>query len=183
VFAQARSRWTAFAYIGALLAERGDRKSCWQLAEAAGHATPRRMQALLAEHAWDWAATVLAAFRDLAFAEPDLVGLAERMDARISQDMEIEEFVTVILTEFSAGEVRLVNCGHHPPVKVAVDSAELQLVAPDRPEPPLGLHPCPARQDITLKPGSGCCSIPTAWSRRAIARAGSLSWAARWPRR
>ena len=34
VFAQARSRLTAFAYIGALLAERGDRKSCWQLAEA-----------------------------------------------------------------------------------------------------------------------------------------------------
>ena len=60
VFAQARSRLTAFAYIGALLAERGDRKSCWQLAEAAGHATPRRMQALLAEHAWDWKAALAA---------------------------------------------------------------------------------------------------------------------------
>src|SRR5271169_6572244 len=54
VFAQARSRLTAFSYIGALLSERGDRKSCWQLAEEAGHATPRRMQALLAEYAWDW---------------------------------------------------------------------------------------------------------------------------------
>jgi hypothetical protein len=51
VFAQARLRLTAFAYIRALLAEPGDRRSCWQLAEAAGHATPRRMQALLAEHA------------------------------------------------------------------------------------------------------------------------------------
>ena len=60
VFAQARSRFTAFAYIGALLAEPGDRKSCWQLAEAAGHATPRRMQALLAEHAWDWTAALAA---------------------------------------------------------------------------------------------------------------------------
>jgi SRSO17 transposase len=60
VFAQARSRLTAFAYIGALLAEPGDRRSCWQLAEAAGHATPRRMQALLAEHAWDWAAALAA---------------------------------------------------------------------------------------------------------------------------
>ena len=58
VFAQARSRSTAFAYISALLAERGDRKSCWQLAEAAGHVTPRRMQALLAEHAWDWTAAL-----------------------------------------------------------------------------------------------------------------------------
>ena len=35
---QARSRLAAFAYIGALLAEPGDRRSCWQLAEAAGHA-------------------------------------------------------------------------------------------------------------------------------------------------
>jgi SRSO17 transposase len=66
VFAQARSRFTAFAYIGALLAERGDRKSCWQLAETAGHATPRRMQALLAEHAWDWTAALAALQRFIA---------------------------------------------------------------------------------------------------------------------
>jgi SRSO17 transposase len=54
VFAQARSRFAAFAYVAALLAVTGDRKSCWQLGEEAGHATPRRMQALLAEYAWDW---------------------------------------------------------------------------------------------------------------------------------
>jgi SRSO17 transposase len=60
VFAQARSRLTAFAYVGALLAEPGDRRSCWQLAERAGHATPRRMQALLAEHDWDWKAALKA---------------------------------------------------------------------------------------------------------------------------
>jgi SRSO17 transposase len=58
VFAQARSRLAAFAYIGALLAEPGDRRSCWQLAEQVGHATPRRMQALLGEHAWDWKAAL-----------------------------------------------------------------------------------------------------------------------------
>src|SRR5271170_2455501 len=60
VFCQARSRLAAYAYVDALLAEPGDRRSCWQLAEAAGHATPRRMQALLAEHAWDWAAALAA---------------------------------------------------------------------------------------------------------------------------
>jgi len=60
VFAQASSRLTAFSYIGALLAEPGDRKSCWQLAERAGHATPRRMQALLAEYVWDWTAALAA---------------------------------------------------------------------------------------------------------------------------
>src|ERR1035437_9491347 len=54
VFAQARSRFAAFAYVAALLAVTGDRKSCWQLGEEAGHATPRRMQALLAEYSWDW---------------------------------------------------------------------------------------------------------------------------------
>jgi SRSO17 transposase len=54
VFAQARSRLAAFAYVGALLAGPGDRRSCWQLAEAAGHRSPRRMQALLAGHRWDW---------------------------------------------------------------------------------------------------------------------------------
>ncbi len=58
VFCQARSRLTAFAYVDALLAEPGDRRSCWQLAETAGHATPRRMQALLADHAWDHAAAL-----------------------------------------------------------------------------------------------------------------------------
>jgi len=63
VFCQARSRFTAFAYIGALLAEPGDRRSCWQLAEAAGHESPRRMQALLAEHAWDWKAALKAVQR------------------------------------------------------------------------------------------------------------------------
>ena len=66
VFARARSRLAAFAYIGALLAEPGDRRSCWQLAEAAGHATPRRMQALLAEHAWDWTAALAALQRFIA---------------------------------------------------------------------------------------------------------------------
>jgi hypothetical protein len=44
----------------ALLAEPGERRSCWQLAEQAGHATPRRVQALLAEHAWDWKAALKA---------------------------------------------------------------------------------------------------------------------------
>ena len=60
VFCQARSRLMAFSYVDALLAGPGDRRSCWQLAEAAGHPTPRRMQALLAGHAWDHAAALAA---------------------------------------------------------------------------------------------------------------------------
>jgi phosphoserine phosphatase RsbU/P len=97
-------------------------------------------------------AAVLAVFRELVFGEPDLARLAEQMDARLSRDMDIEDFVTVILAEFAPGYVRIVNCGHHPPVKLAAGAGGLQLMAPPRYEPPLGLHPHPAPQDIALRP-------------------------------
>jgi SRSO17 transposase len=75
VFAQARSRLVAFAYVEALLTVAGDRKSCWQLGEQAGHATPRRMQALLAEYAWDWRAVLerLQRFILAHLADPDAI--------------------------------------------------------------------------------------------------------------
>ena len=100
-------------------------------------------------------ASVLAVFREVAFGEADLVDLAASMDARLAREMEIEDFVTVILAEFAPGEVRIVNCGHHPPVKLAAGAGArgLQIMAPDGYSPPLGLHPRPARQDIELKPG------------------------------
>jgi serine phosphatase RsbU (regulator of sigma subunit) len=96
-------------------------------------------------------AAVLAVFRELAFGVPDLTVLAEQMDARLTQDMELEDFVTVILAEFAPGEVRIVNCGHHPPVKLSAGA--LQVMAPDGFVPPLGLQPRPVRQDIELMPG------------------------------
>jgi phosphoserine phosphatase RsbU/P len=98
-------------------------------------------------------AAVLAIFRELAFAEPDLIRLAEKMDARMSRDMEIEDFVTIILAEFAPGEVRIVNCGHQPPIKVGADGGGLEIMAPSAPTPPLGLDPGPCRQDVALKPG------------------------------
>jgi SRSO17 transposase len=75
VFCQARSRLAAFAYIGALLTAPGERRSCWQLAEQAGYATPRRMQALLAEHRWDWKAALGALQRFILdhLADPQAV--------------------------------------------------------------------------------------------------------------
>lgn len=98
-------------------------------------------------------AAVLAVFRELAFAEPDLVKLAEQMDTRLSRDMEIEDFVTIILAEFAPGEVRIVNCGHHPPVRLTAGTPGLQIMAPDLYAPPLGLHPAPSQQAIALKSG------------------------------
>ncbi len=75
VFAQARSRFAAFAYVAALLAVAGDRKSCWQLGEQAGHATPRRMQALPGEYARDWrvVAERLQRFILAHLADPDAI--------------------------------------------------------------------------------------------------------------
>ncbi len=98
-------------------------------------------------------AAVLAVFRELAFGEPDLAELAAAMDARLSRDMAIEDFVTVILAEFAPGEVRIVNCGHHPPARLTAGAQELQIMLSDGFAPPLGLHPRPVRQDIALKPG------------------------------
>src|SRR5258708_7192649 len=58
VFAHARSRFAAFAYVAALLAAARDPRSCWQLGEQAAHETPRRMHALPGEYAWDWRAAL-----------------------------------------------------------------------------------------------------------------------------
>jgi phosphoserine phosphatase RsbU/P len=100
-------------------------------------------------------AVVIAAFRELAFAEPDLVRLAERVDARLSAEMGVEDFVTAIFAEFGPEEVRLVNCGHQPPVKIgpSVSSGELEIIAQDRYALPLGLQPRPDQQNIVLKQG------------------------------
>jgi phosphoserine phosphatase RsbU/P len=100
-------------------------------------------------------ALVIATFRELAFAEPDLVRLAEQVDARLAGEMGIEDFVTAIFAEFGSGEVRLVNCGHPSPVKTgpSVTSGELEIIGLEQGALPLGLQPKPARQDVVLKPG------------------------------
>jgi SRSO17 transposase len=52
VMAQRRSVEVAFAYVAAL--SPGTRANCWSLAEAAGHESWGRMQALLRSYAWNW---------------------------------------------------------------------------------------------------------------------------------
>ena len=52
VLAQRRSAGTAFAYVAGLAP--GVKANCWSLAEAAGHESPYRMQALLGSYRWDW---------------------------------------------------------------------------------------------------------------------------------
>ncbi len=90
-------------------------------------------------------AAVIGTFRELAFAEADLSRLAQRMDAKLSDELGIEDFVTVILAEFGPGEVRLVNCGHHPPVKLGLSTAPAPAGLGAAPVPAgLGTAPAPA---------------------------------------
>lgn len=53
VLAQARSVRVALDYVDGLLTDVA--ANCWALAEAAGHASPQRMQDLLGSYVWDWA--------------------------------------------------------------------------------------------------------------------------------
>jgi len=52
VMAQRRSAGTALDYVRELAP--GVKANCWGLAEAAGHESPYRMQALLRSYRWDW---------------------------------------------------------------------------------------------------------------------------------
>jgi hypothetical protein len=52
VLAQRRSTGTAMSYVEGLAP--GVKANCWSLAEAAGHHSPYRMQALLRSYRWDW---------------------------------------------------------------------------------------------------------------------------------
>ncbi|MFE6776524.1 PP2C family protein-serine/threonine phosphatase [Streptomyces sp. NPDC057702] len=95
-------------------------------------------------------AAVLAAFRQTAAAEPDLARLARTLDTRIAGELGAEDFVTLVLADFAPGEVRLVNCGHPPPLRAGRD---LEVLEPAAPSPPLGLTPEPALQRVVLAPG------------------------------
>lgn len=73
-FSGVEPRLVARDFVRALMAA-VDRKNCWQLAEAAGHERPSRMQRLLRMAVWD-AEAVVADMRDLIttrLAHPDAV--------------------------------------------------------------------------------------------------------------
>jgi DDE superfamily endonuclease len=74
VLAQVRSARVALDYVDGLLGEVAG--NCWQLAQAAGHASPRRMQELLGCYQWDW--------RDL---RAELAGVAGAYLSCPSQDI------------------------------------------------------------------------------------------------
>ncbi|MEU1202161.1 PP2C family protein-serine/threonine phosphatase [Streptomyces sp. NPDC005813] len=92
------------------------------------------------------AATLLGAFREAAHDEADLADLARRVETSMSRraaelpgsDMA-ERFVTAVFAEIPDGDsvVRIVNCGHPPPVLISGDKV-VELETND-PAPPLNL--------------------------------------------
>jgi len=97
------------------------------------------------------ASVVLGCFRETAFAEADLEGLAAALDRRVSGELGEEDFVTVVLVEFGPqGWLRLVNCGHPPPL--LVQPTGRRLLEPRQPVPPLGLDPTPVVEQVRLGP-------------------------------
>ncbi|MEV5975717.1 PP2C family protein-serine/threonine phosphatase [Streptomyces sp. NPDC052114] len=93
---------------------------------------------------------VIGAFRDLVYVTPRLPELARTMDERVGRVLGPEDFVTALFAEFAPGEVRLVNCGHPAPLRVGLQTKQLE---PKEPSLPLGLGPRPVIQRAWLQPG------------------------------
>jgi sigma-B regulation protein RsbU (phosphoserine phosphatase) len=86
------------------------------------------------------AALVLGAFREAASVDQALEQVAAAVDRAVAGEITLEEFVTALFVEFRpGGEVRVVNCGHHPPLRLTEKAAE--YLRPVEASPPLGLAP------------------------------------------
>ncbi|MCX3060079.1 PP2C family protein-serine/threonine phosphatase [Streptomyces beihaiensis] len=87
-------------------------------------------------------AGLLGAFREAVLDQPDLRGVAERLDRRLvvdaGQDENAELFATAVLFEFpdDSPVVRVISCGHPRPLLLR-GTAVCEL--PVRPAAPLGL--------------------------------------------
>ncbi|MFD8912518.1 PP2C family protein-serine/threonine phosphatase [Streptomyces sp. NPDC059575] len=114
-------------------------------------------------HGLEAVATVVAllgAFREAALDQPDLEAVAARMDRRLTVDSagvrHAELFATAVLLEFSADmrSVRVVACGHPPPVLLRAGRAWETTVTPG---PPLGIGLVgvdpPKEVTVDLRPG------------------------------
>ena len=85
------------------------------------------------------AAVVLGAFREAAYDEADLAGVARRLEASVLRHVADGEFITALLVGFrTPGTVELLHCGHISPLRISPDGRTEVLDPPD-PWVPLGL--------------------------------------------
>ena len=97
------------------------------------------------------ATIVLGEFRAAAEDLDDLVAVAVQLDRRLSQHLELEDFVTALVAEISDdGAFSIVSCGH-PPALVVSATAITAVDAPDA--LPLGLGSSPSQVSGRLLPG------------------------------
>jgi phosphoserine phosphatase RsbU/P len=88
------------------------------------------------------AAVAATSFRD-ACARPGLplTEVARAVDLSVTRAAGQEDFVTAVFAELDpAGWIKLVNCGHPPPLRLSADG-QLAPLAPHAFAAPLGLHP------------------------------------------
>ncbi|WP_455355002.1 PP2C family protein-serine/threonine phosphatase [Streptomyces sp. SYSU K217416] len=92
------------------------------------------------------ASAVISCFRDAAYDEPDLRGITRRLETSMTrhsaaypgQDLP-ERFATAVVAEIphGGGHLRLLNCGHPPPL--LVHGGKMRVLEPTTPSPPLHL--------------------------------------------
>ncbi len=92
------------------------------------------------------AAAVVNSFREAAFDEVDLSGIARRLEASSTRhasafppDDLMERFATALLVEipYEQRQIRILNCGHPPPL--LLNRGGLRVLKPTDPSPPLNL--------------------------------------------
>nr|WP_190133065.1 PP2C family protein-serine/threonine phosphatase [Streptomyces mashuensis] len=96
------------------------------------------------------AASVVNSFREAAYDEPDLAGIARRLEASSTRYIAafppedlMERFITALLVEIPHGDAReegriaVLNCGHPPPLLLGRDG--LRPLEPSAPSPLLNL--------------------------------------------
>ncbi|WP_345014091.1 PP2C family protein-serine/threonine phosphatase [Streptomyces shaanxiensis] len=92
------------------------------------------------------ASAVISCFREAAYDEPDLQGIIHRLETTVTRHSaaipahdQPEHFATALLAEIphGGGRMRLLNCGHPPPL--IAHCGKVRVLEPAIPSPPLNL--------------------------------------------
>jgi serine phosphatase RsbU (regulator of sigma subunit) len=85
------------------------------------------------------AAAVLGVFREAAYDEIDLAGIADRIEASLAREFGDEQFVTAVLADFpgDGAKMELLSCGH--PAPLLLGESPPRFIGPDEGGLPLGL--------------------------------------------
>ncbi|MGW2747835.1 PP2C family protein-serine/threonine phosphatase [Streptomyces sp. NPDC001450] len=92
------------------------------------------------------ASAVINCFRENAYDQPDLRSIIRRLETSIARHSlaspapdQPEHFATALIAEipYGGGQVRILNCGHPPPL--LVQNGEIRVLESSMPSPPLNL--------------------------------------------